>query len=74
MFRIVYNFDNYNSLKFKKYSISIETFSKKRKNLSKVYHTGIRNYQTDHFKAYTIVLHTLRLSLLKDKVQQGCCS
>ena len=64
----------YKSLKFKKFSINIETFSIKRKDLSVVYHTGIRNYQTDHFKAYTIVLHTFRLSFLINKVQRACCN
>lgn len=50
-----------------KYSLAIETFGKNRKSISPVYRSGIRIFETDHFKTYSIVIGTARIMLSIDK-------
>lgn len=58
----------YKSFNTKRYHISISTFKKKAKDISKVYHTGIRLWESDDAKNYSIVINTFRIifSINKD--------
>lgn len=40
----------YKAIQNKRYYLAIERFSKKRKSISKVYHTGIRIWDSDDMK------------------------
>ena len=63
----------YKSVRLTKgHSLAIETFNKKRKTVSIVYHTGIRNWVSDCTLFYSIVIGTFRLIYHIDRPQRGC--
>ena len=47
--------------KAKPYIAAIEIFGKKAKNISKVYHTGIRNWVSDDAYNYSLVIDRCRI-------------
>ena len=51
----------YKVIQNKSYYLAIEKFSDSAKTLSKVYLTGIRNFESDDMKTYSIVLGTFRI-------------
>jgi len=51
----------YKAIENKKYYLAVETFRKQRKSLSKVYMSGIRIWDSDDSKTYSIVLGTFRI-------------
>lgn len=51
----------YKSIKTAKYILGLNFFPKTRKKVSKVYHTGIRLWESDDFKTYSIVLGGFRI-------------
>jgi hypothetical protein len=51
----------YKAIQNKKYYLAVETFRKQRKSLSKVYISGIRIWDSDDSKTYSIVIHTFRI-------------
>ena len=51
----------YKAIQNKKYYLAINKFPKTAKTVSKVYLTGIRNWDVDDMKTYSIVLGTFRI-------------
>ena len=51
----------YKAIQNAKYYLAINTFRKTAKTLSPVYHTGIRNWESDDMKNYSIVIRTFRI-------------
>lgn len=51
----------YKAIQNKKYYLAVETFNERRKNISKVYHTGVRIWNSDDMKTYSLVLGTFRI-------------
>jgi len=65
----------YKSFKSKKFYLAFNTFPKTAKEVSKVYHTGIRNWESDDASNYSIVIGTFRIIFAINKTQFGdsCC-
>ena len=59
----------YKAIQNKKYYLAINKFPKTAKQVSPVYLTGIRNWDSDDMKTYSIVLGTFRImfGIKKDK-------
>jgi len=51
----------YKAIQNKKYYLAINKFPKTAKTVSPVYLTGIRNWDADDMKTYSIVLGTFRI-------------
>jgi hypothetical protein len=51
----------YKAIQNKKYYLAINKFPKTAKTVSIVYLTGIRNWEADDMKTYSIVLGTFRI-------------
>jgi hypothetical protein len=51
----------YKAIQNKKYYLAINKFPKTAKTVSPVYLTGIRNFESDDMKTYSIVLGTFRI-------------
>jgi len=64
----------YKAIQNKKYYLAINKFPKSAKSISKVYHTGIRNWDSDDIKTYSIVLGTFRIMLGLKKESCSFCS
>ncbi|CCH01234.1 hypothetical protein FAES_3225 [Fibrella aestuarina BUZ 2] len=63
----------YKQSKFlKKYTLAFERFRPAAKSLSPVYQTGIRNWETDEFFSYSVVLGTFRVIFFIAKVARNC--
>ncbi len=56
----------------RKYSISVNTFPKTAKNVSKVYHSGIRNWVAQDSYKYSIVLYRFRIIWSVEREQLDC--
>ena len=63
----------YKALKIKKFYLAFHKFPKTAKTVSKVYHTGIRNWEADDSKNYSLVLGTFRVIFAIDKPDFGEC-
>ena len=61
----------YKAKQTKRYYFAIETFSKKRKTISKVYYSGFRVWNSDDMKTFSIVIYTFRM-MFGVKNQGGC--
>ncbi len=64
----------YKSFKSKRFYLAFNTFPKTAKNISKVYHTGMRNWDADDAKYYTIVIRTFRIMFAINKDVNDCCN
>jgi hypothetical protein len=64
----------YKAIQNKRYYLAIETFRKGAKTISTVYHTGIRNWEADDMKYWTIVIGTFRIMFGRKKNVHDCCS
>jgi hypothetical protein len=64
----------YKAIHTKKYYLAINTFRKTAKNICPVYLTGIRNWDSDDMKTYSLVLGTFRIMFGIKKLQNNCCS
>lgn len=64
----------YKSFKTKKYYVAFNTFRKSAKKVSPVYLTGIRNWESDDAKNYSLVLGTFRIIFSINKPQLGYCN
>ena len=63
----------YKAIQNKRYYLAINKFRKGAKTLSPVYHTGIRNWESDDMKTYSIVLGTFRIMFgIKKDVADTC--
>jgi hypothetical protein len=58
----------------KKYRLTINTFKQSAKVVSVVYHSGIRNWETQDDFNYSIVIKTFRIIFSIQKKQMGYCS
>lgn len=63
----------YKAFNSKKYRLAFESFGKRAKEVSPVYKTGIRNWESDDSKNYSIVIGTFRIIFSINKPQMGCC-
>lgn len=63
----------YKSFKSKKFYLAFNTFPKTAKEVSEVYHTGIRIWDAQDCKNYSIVLGTFRIIFAINKTQHGSC-
>ncbi len=63
----------YKAFQNKKYYLSFNTFPKTAKQVSKVYHTGIRIWDSQDMKTYSIVLYRFKIMFGIKKTQQGHC-
>jgi hypothetical protein len=63
----------YKSFKNKKFYLAFNTFPKTAKEVSKVYHTGIRNWEADDSSNYSIVLGTFRIIFAINKPEFDEC-
>lgn len=63
----------YKAIQNKKYYLAINKFPKTAKTVSKVYLTGIRNWDADDMKTYSIVLGTFRIMFGIKKDDVGTC-
>ena len=50
----------YKAFQNKKYYLAFNKFPKTANNVSKVYHSGIRNWESDDMSNYSIVIGTFR--------------
>jgi hypothetical protein len=57
----------------KKYEITFNKFPKTAKEVSKVYHTGIRNWVVDDSYNYSIVLGTFRIIFAINREMYNTC-
>jgi hypothetical protein len=57
----------------KKYEITFNKFPKTAKEVSKVYHTGIRNWVADDSYNYSIVLGTFRIIFAINREMYNTC-
>lgn len=64
----------YRAIQNKKYYLAINTFNKRAKEISPVYLTGIRNWDSEDMKNYSIVLGTFRIIFGIKKPQNTCCN
>ena len=62
----------YKAIQNKKYYLAINTFLKTAKTVSPVYLTGIRNWESDDMKTYSIVLGTFRIMFGIKKDMYSC--
>jgi len=62
----------YKSIQNKKYYLAINKFPKTAKQVSPVYLTGIRNWDSDDMKTYSIVLGTFRIMFGIKKDMYSC--
>lgn len=62
----------YKRFKSEKYDLSFETFPVTAKNVSKVYHTGIRNWTSDDSYNYSLVMGTFRVILSRNQPKNDC--
>ncbi len=62
----------YKSIQNKKYYLAINKFPKTAKTVSPVYLTGIRNWDSDDMKTYSIVLGTFRIMFGIKKDEYSC--
>ncbi len=62
----------YKAIQNKKYYLAINTFLKTAKTVSPVYLTGIRNFEADDMKVYSIVLGTFRIMFGIKKDMYSC--
>jgi len=62
----------YKSFKIGKVRFAVHRFLKTAKRLSPVYRTGIRNWDTDIDKNYSLVAGCCRVMVAVDK-PNGCC-
>lgn len=64
----------YKAFQNKKYYLAFNTFPKTAKNVSEVYHTGIRNWVSDDMYNYSIVIGTTRIIFgIKRQCNDTCC-
>lgn len=63
----------YKAIQNKRYYLAINKFRKAAKTLSPVYHTGIRNWESDDMKTWSIVLGTFRIMFGIKKDDMGTC-
>jgi hypothetical protein len=64
----------YKSIQNKKYYLAVNKFPKTAKAVSNVYLSGIRNWDSDDMKTYSIVLGTFRIMFGVKKNCGDCCS
>ena len=64
----------YKSLMTKKFYFYIGTFKKEAKQISPVYLTGIRNWETADAYNYSLVLGTFRIIFSINKSKIGSCN
>jgi hypothetical protein len=62
----------YKAIQNKRYYLAINKFPKTAKELSIVYHTGIRNWESDDMKTWSIVLGTFRIMFGRKKNVANC--
>lgn len=63
----------YKAFNSKKYRLAFETFGKRAKEVSIVYKLGIRNFESDDSKNYSIVIGNHRIIFSINKPQMGGC-
>ena len=63
----------YKTFKTKKYYLAFNIFPKTAKKVSKVYHTGFRNWEADDSKNNSLVLGTFRIIFAINKTQNEEC-
>lgn len=63
----------YKAFKSEKYYLAFNIFPKSAKGVSKVYHTGIRIWDAQDCKNYSIVMGTFRIIFAINKLQCGTC-
>lgn len=56
-----------------KIGIAINTFPKTAKNVSNVYKTGIRIFDVDTHKTYSLVIHLFRIMIYVNRTNTGDC-
>jgi hypothetical protein len=54
-------------------SIAINTFPKTAKRVSTVYNTGIRIFNADTHKTYSLVIHLFRIMIYVNHTDTGTC-
>ena len=64
----------YKAFQNKKYYVAFNTFPKTCKNVSNVYLSGIRNWETRDMKNYSIVIGRFRVIFGIKKEQLGQCN
>lgn len=64
----------YKTIQNKHFRITFNKFPKTAKQVSKVYHTGIRNWVADDSYNYSLVIGTFRIIFSIDRVQSSCCN
>jgi hypothetical protein len=64
----------YKSIQNKKYYLAINTFKKEAKTVSKVYYSGIRIFESDDMKTYSLVINLFRIMFGVKKIQLNCCN
>lgn len=63
----------YKAIQNEKYYLAIETFRKQCKTLSKVYSSGIRIWDSNDAKTYSIVIYTFRIMFaIKKECAESC--
>lgn len=63
----------YKAIQNKKYYLAINIFPKTAKKVSKVYLSGIRVWDSDDMKTYSIVLRTFRIMFGIKHLDRGTC-
>jgi len=63
----------YKAIQNKRYYLAINKFPKTAKTVSTVYLTGIRNWESDDMKTWSIVLGTFRIMFGRKKNDAGTC-
>lgn len=63
----------YKAIQNKKYYLALNRFPATAKNVSRVYLTGIRNWDSDDMKTYSIVIGRNRIMFGIKKPNLTCC-